>query len=554
MVSLTTAQVIFAAQSRILEYADIVADSTSFKRVKDYIKKGEALIRYIRVLQTDSTLTQDEQTAICQHMINIGNLYDFPASPTITSNEIFNFAATAEVGPQGPQGIPGQDGGGTDYNQFSLTGNTNVDSFAVTDADAAEWTYKVKDGANLRSGRITACWLSDGSQIKSFHVSTMDIGDTSPVDFSVIYSAGTISLRALITSGTWNINGTRYFIPNNGAGVIVQSTALENGKILIGNSTNQAAAQAVSGDITINNVGTTSISPGVINNGDISGTAAIALSKLAALTADRALISNASGVIIASGISTTKLGYLTDVTSNIQAQLDSKVGSITGAISTVVSSNLSANKVVISDAAGKIAASSVSDVALSYIGTLSSNAQTQLDGKQSTITGGASSITAANLTANRALLSDASGKVAVSAVTNVELGYVSGATSNIQAQINAISTTSGTYTPTLTNGANVASSVSYRASYSRVGNVVTVGGRVEIDPTAAGADTRLKISLPIASNLADNLDCSGMAIDTFNPANAEIFADAVNNTAELQYFPANTSASVFQFVLIYNVI
>ncbi|MEK7479172.1 MAG: hypothetical protein AAB634_01405 [Patescibacteria group bacterium] len=53
------------------------------------------------------------------------------------------------------------------------------------------------------------------------------------------------------------------------------------------------------------------------------------------------------------------------------------------------------------------------------------------------ITGGASSIATANLTANRALLSDASGKVGVSSITNTELGYLSGVTSNIQTQLNA---------------------------------------------------------------------------------------------------------------------
>jgi hypothetical protein len=56
--------------------------------------------------------------------------------------------------------------------------------------------------------------------------------------------------------------------------------------------------------------------------------------------------------------------------------------------------------------------------------------------KQNNITGGASSITTNNLTANRALLSDGNGKVAVSAVTNTELGYLDGVTSNIQTQLN----------------------------------------------------------------------------------------------------------------------
>lgn len=54
---------------------------------------------------------------------------------------------------------------------------------------------------------------------------------------------------------------------------------------------------------------------------------------------------------------------------------------------------------------------------------------------QAAITGGASTIVTANLTASRALVSDGSGKVAVSAVTSTELGYVAGVTSAIQTQL-----------------------------------------------------------------------------------------------------------------------
>lgn len=56
--------------------------------------------------------------------------------------------------------------------------------------------------------------------------------------------------------------------------------------------------------------------------------------------------------------------------------------------------------------------------------------------KQNTITGGASSITSSNLTINRVLISNGSGKVAVSAVTSTELGYLDGVTSNVQTQLN----------------------------------------------------------------------------------------------------------------------
>ena len=75
------------------------------------------------------------------------------------------------------------------------------------------------------------------------------------------------------------------------------------------------------------------------------------------------------------------------------------------------------------------------------------NLQSSLDAKQATITGGATTITGSNLTANRALISNGSGKVAVSAVTSTELGYLDGVTSAIQTQLNgkastAVATTS----------------------------------------------------------------------------------------------------------------
>lgn len=80
--------------------------------------------------------------------------------------------------------------------------------------------------------------------------------------------------------------------------------------------------------------------------------------------------------------------------------------------------------------------------------------------KQDAITGGATTITSSNLTASRALVSDASGKVAVSAVTSTELGYVYGVTSAIQTQLNskaplASPALTGTPTaPTATAGTN----------------------------------------------------------------------------------------------------
>lgn len=71
------------------------------------------------------------------------------------------------------------------------------------------------------------------------------------------------------------------------------------------------------------------------------------------------------------------------------------------------------------------------------VGTLQTNltnVQTALTSKQDTVVGGASTITEDNLTASRALISNSSGKVAVSTITSTELGYLANVRGNIQQQ------------------------------------------------------------------------------------------------------------------------
>jgi len=68
------------------------------------------------------------------------------------------------------------------------------------------------------------------------------------------------------------------------------------------------------------------------------------------------------------------------------------------------------------------------------------------------ITGAVTTILNDNLTASRALISNTSGKVAVSATTAIELGHVAGVTSAIQTQLNArVNTVNGAVTTAATN-------------------------------------------------------------------------------------------------------
>lgn len=82
---------------------------------------------------------------------------------------------------------------------------------------------------------------------------------------------------------------------------------------------------------------------------------------------------------------------------------------------------------------------------LNYTDGVTSSIQTQLNAKQSTITGAATTIDDTDLTASRAVISDGNGKVAVSDVTSTEISYLDGVTSSIQTQINNITDNDTTY-------------------------------------------------------------------------------------------------------------
>lgn len=95
--------------------------------------------------------------------------------------------------------------------------------------------------------------------------------------------------------------------------------------------------------------------------------------------------------------------------------------------------------------------------------------------KQDAITGAATTILTSNLTSNRAVISNGSGKIDISAVTSTELGYLSGATSNIQTQINTITDKAFN---TLTDGAIV--TYDYSLGFNAQ---LTIGGNRNISIT-----------------------------------------------------------------------
>lgn len=127
----------------------------------------------------------------------------------------------------------------------------------------------------------------------------------------------------------------------------------------------------------------------------------------------------------------------------------------------------------------------------------------------------------------------------------------------VSAQISATANPpiSDTYTPTLTDGTNIAASTPYPSHYIRVGNEVTVSGVADVDPTAgAGTASTLGISLPIASNFAATTDCLGTAASATVLETGGIGADTGNDRALLSFLAQTTANHAIFYHFTYTVI
>jgi hypothetical protein len=114
--------------------------------------------------------------------------------------------------------------------------------------------------------------------------------------------------------------------------------------------------------------------------------------------------------------------------------------------------------------------------------------------------------------------------------------------------------TSGTYTPTITNGSNVAGSTAYECQYMRVGSVVTVSGRIDIDPTLTATSTQLTFTLPISSAFGASNNLGGTAYcPNIAGMGAAIQSDGVSQ-ALVQYVPSDLTNNPYFFSFTYRII
>ena len=206
-------------------------------------------------------------------------------------------------------------------------------------------------------------------------------------------------------------------------------------------------------------------------------------------------------------------------TANVEAR---RTANIAGAISSVLTSDLTASRALVSGSGGKIEVSAVTSTEIGHLDGVTGAIQTQLDGKQATITGSASTIDTESLTADRAVISNGSQKIAVSDVTSTELGYLDGVTSAIQTQLDAKAALAG---------ATFSGQVNMNDDLVVTGNLIVSGDTT----TANTVNMVIQDRMLMLANSATGAPGSdvGILFNRGNQGNAAFFYDESASTFKL---------------------
>mgnify|MGYP006349289023 CR=1 FL=1 len=114
-------------------------------------------------------------------------------------------------------------------------------------------------------------------------------------------------------------------------------------------------------------------------------------------------------------------------------------------------------------------------------------------------------------------------------------------------------TSSGTYTPTLSNLSNISSATAAECQYMRVGNTVTVSGKFTATCSGVTTGNALVMTLPIASNISEDQDVAGV----FSGANGGagyVYGSTATDSARVVFINGPLSSSAYYFTFTYQII
>jgi hypothetical protein len=331
-------------------------------------------------------------------------------------------------------------------NQLQITGDLKVKS--LTGALTA--TAGVVSSVPLGTANGVATLGTDGKvpsaqlpTMASSYKGTWNAATNTPTiadgvgtagDYYLVSTGGTFNGVVYVAGNTVIYSGTVWQRAGGGTGTVTSvGLSAPAAFSITGSPITGAGTLAIAGAGTANDYIKGDGTLGLFSTAAIAtitgGASTIATSNL---DTSKALNSNSSGKVVANITTATELSYLSGVSSNVQTQLDGKGPSYTlGSVSSSPTSVL-----VITGSGAPVNGSltfTVNQSSASQNGYLSSTDWNTFNNKQSTI----------SLTANRAVSSNSGGALVASITTATELAYLSGVSSNVQTQLDS---KAGTFT------------------------------------------------------------------------------------------------------------
>lgn len=176
---------------------------------------------------------------------------------------------------------------------------------------------------NTDAGSLAKSQLSFSTTAGDFNITALSSvgGGTVNVVGDATFNGG-MNISQLGSGGIFvkTNNITRLTVPTTGVVAIASDGTVNGSQIASAANTLTLTNKTIDADGTGNSITN-------IENADIKAAAAIALAKLAAGTASRAVAFSTNGFLEASATTATELGYVNGVTSAIQTQINAKLAS-----------------------------------------------------------------------------------------------------------------------------------------------------------------------------------------------------------------------------------
>lgn len=115
---------------------------------------------------------------------------------------------------------------------------------------------------------------------------------------------------------------------------------------------------------------------------------------------------------------------------------------------------------------------------------------------------------------------------------------------------------SGSYIPAVTGVTNTSGTTTFAAQFLRVGNVVTVSGRFNVNVTTGGLNTEANVSLPIASDFTTLQQGCGV-VGSNSPGQTVVggfFSLLARNKVQVRFTPSSSGNHGLSFTFTYQVL